>query len=109
MPDVVERQLLVPQLFDEEFRKAFPNVTRYFMTVVNQPEFKKVMGEVSLAKETAKYTPKAAPKPDEQPKKESKPAPPPQVCACKSCPKCALCSILKISSSYASKMGVHSR
>lgn len=101
---MLERQLLVPQLFDEEFRKPFPNVTRYFMTVVNQPEFKKVMGEVSLAKETAKYTPKAAPKPDEQPKKESKPAPPPQACVYRSCPKCALCSILSIS-----MMGVHIR
>lgn len=64
------------QLFDEEFRKPFPNVTRYFMTLVNQPEFKKVLGDVSLAKEAAKYTPKAKEaKPAEQPKKESKPGP----------------------------------
>ena len=76
------------QLFDEAFRNDFPNVQRWFLTLANQPAFKKVMGEVVLAKETLKYTPKkdnkaapaakpAAPKESkpEQPKKESKPAP----------------------------------
>ncbi len=82
---------MLVQLFDEAFRKDFPNVERWFLTLVNQPAFKNVMGEVVLAKETLKYTPKkdnkAAPaakesKPaaqkeskPEQPKKESKPAP----------------------------------
>ncbi|CAL8463238.1 g2772 [Coccomyxa elongata] len=79
------------KLFDEAFRKDFPNVQRWFLTLVNQPAFKNVMGDVVLAKETMKYTPKkndkaapaakeskpAAPKESkpEQPKKESKPAP----------------------------------
>jgi hypothetical protein len=65
----------VLQLFDEAFRKPYPNVTRYFLTLVNQPEFKKVLGEVKLAKETMKYTPPKKESKPEQPKKESKPAP----------------------------------
>ena len=37
-----------PGVFTADFRKAFPNVTRFFTTCVNQPAFKKVMGEVKL-------------------------------------------------------------
>jgi len=58
-------------VLDPGFRKSFANVNRWFLTCVNQPEFKSVMGEVKLcekmqvAKETA-----AAPA---EPKKEAKP------------------------------------
>ncbi|CAN0581063.1 unnamed protein product, partial [Ectocarpus sp. 12 AP-2014] len=50
--------------------KAFPCVTRWFTTCVNQPQFKAVIGTVELAKEemTAEGAPKA-------PKKEKKPQP----------------------------------
>lgn len=34
-----------------EYRKAFPCVTRWFTTCVNQPQFKAVIGVVELAKE----------------------------------------------------------
>lgn len=49
---------------------------RWFLTLVNQPEFKKVMGDVTLAKETAKYQPKKEEKPAAAAKKESKPEKP---------------------------------
>jgi len=35
-------------VFDPGFRKPFPNVTRWYLTVVNQPHAKKVMGHVEL-------------------------------------------------------------
>lgn len=46
-----------------EYRKAFPCVTRWFTTCVNQPQFKAVIGTVELAKQemTAEGAP-AAPK-----------------------------------------------
>lgn len=42
--------LLLPykHAMDPEFRKAFPNVNRWFNTLVNQPNFKAVVGAVSL-------------------------------------------------------------
>ena len=67
---------LLAQLFDEAFRKDFPNVQRWFSTLVNQPEFKKVMGEVALAKEALTYQAKKNDKPAPAAKKESKPEPP---------------------------------
>eukprot|EP00158_Paraphelidium_tribonemae_P001355 Partr_v1_DN24295_c0_g1_i1_m36562 putative Elongation factor len=36
------------QLFDEEYRSAFPNVTRWFEHAISLPEFKSVVGEYSL-------------------------------------------------------------
>ncbi len=36
------------QVFDPEWRKPYPNVERYFMTCAQQPEFRKVMGDVVL-------------------------------------------------------------
>jgi elongation factor 1-gamma len=56
---------------DAAFRKPFPNVTRWFLTVVNQPEYKAVTGEVKLCE--VKATPKevvVAEKPKPAPKKE---------------------------------------
>jgi len=40
---------LYKMVFDPKFRKGFGNVTRWYLTVVNQPEFKAVIGEVELA------------------------------------------------------------
>eukprot|EP01024_Parvocaulis_polyphysoides_P017362 TRINITY_DN1767_c0_g2_i1.p1 TRINITY_DN1767_c0_g2~~TRINITY_DN1767_c0_g2_i1.p1 ORF type:complete len:445 (-),score=82.69 TRINITY_DN1767_c0_g2_i1:181-1371(-) len=59
------------KVFASDFRKAFPNVERYFLTCINQPQFKTVMGDVALCTEPLKYTPKK-----EEKKKEKKPAEP---------------------------------
>lgn len=69
------------KVFGKEWRAEHPNITRYFLTCVNQPEFKKVIGEVSLPDTPLQYTapkeskPAATPKAAE-PKKpaEAKPA-----------------------------------
>jgi len=37
---------LYSMVFDPGFRKPFPNVTRWYLTVVNQPNAKKVMGHI---------------------------------------------------------------
>ena len=69
------------QVFDESFAKQFLAVARWFMTLVHQPQFSKVMGDVEIPKQPMKYDPKkasaAAPKKEskpEQPKKEKPPA-----------------------------------
>jgi len=75
-------------VFDASFRKPFQNVNRWYMTCVNQPEFKGVLGEVHFC-ESAKQAPTefhpstssnvaaAAPKtqdaPQQNKKKEEKP------------------------------------
>ncbi|XP_057493300.1 elongation factor 1-gamma-like [Actinidia eriantha] len=71
-------------LMTKSFTSEFPHVDRYFWTMVNQPNFSKIMGEVkqtetippvlstkkpSQPKETAK------PKPKDEPKKEAKKEP----------------------------------
>jgi len=51
LADIVVACTLVPfytKVFDTGYRKAFLNVTRWFLNVVNQPNFKKVQGEVTL-------------------------------------------------------------
>lgn len=40
---------------DEEFRKSFENVTRWFTTIVNQPNFQKVSGPVTLASKALEF------------------------------------------------------
>ncbi|RIA92214.1 hypothetical protein C1645_723568 [Glomus cerebriforme] len=64
-------------VLDTGFRKEHPNLSRWYTTLINQPAFKKVMGDVTLADVAVEYT---APKKDkpkkeqkEQPKKETKP------------------------------------
>lgn len=44
-------------VFDEEFTKPFPNLKRYYTTLVNQPEFKKVIGVAEFCKTAMKYVP----------------------------------------------------
>ena len=78
---IVTAVLRPMQVFDEAFAKQFPAVTRWFMTLVHQPHFHKVMGAVQIPTEPMKYNPKNTPaaaakkesKP-EQPKKEKAPA-----------------------------------
>lgn len=47
--------MLYKQVMEPSFRAPFTNVNRWFMTVVNQPEFKKVLGEVKLCETMAKF------------------------------------------------------
>ncbi|OIV91513.1 hypothetical protein TanjilG_08925 [Lupinus angustifolius] len=65
----------------KSFTSEFPHVERYFWTLVNQPNFRKVLGQVKQteaiipipsAKKPVKET---KPKAKEQPKKEAKPEP----------------------------------
>ena len=68
---------LYQKVLDAPFRKASVNTNRWYLTVVNQPEFKSVIGEVKLCEKTevASNAPvKTATKEKEQPKKQEKPA-----------------------------------
>ena len=40
---------------DDKFRGAFGNVNRWFTTCVNQPNFKKVLGDVKLCEKMATF------------------------------------------------------
>ncbi|KAI8577515.1 hypothetical protein K450DRAFT_252049 [Umbelopsis ramanniana AG] len=64
-------------VFDKEFRAQYKNVNRYFNTLINQPHFKAVVGDIPLCETALKYTPpKKEKKPAaEQPKKEKKAEP----------------------------------
>merc|ERR1712156_1154317 len=46
---------LYKQVLDPSFRKPFGNVTRWFNTVVNQPNFKAVSGSVELCTKMAEF------------------------------------------------------
>lgn len=81
---------------DEQFRKPFDHTNRWFQTIINQAQFKKVVAEVKLAakavefdpkkfadkkqaadkkaKEAKEQKPKEAAKPKEAPKPAAKPA-----------------------------------
>ncbi|XP_053575934.1 elongation factor 1-gamma [Bombina bombina] len=83
---------LYKQVLDPAFRQPFANVTRWFVTCVNQPQFHAVLGEVKLSDKMAQFDAKKfadmqpkkdAPKKDKpakEPKKEEKkkPAPAPE-------------------------------
>ena len=43
------------QVFEPAFREPFPNVTRWFLTCVNQPEFLAELGEVQLCSKAAQF------------------------------------------------------
>ncbi|KAM4617986.1 elongation factor 1-gamma [Discoglossus pictus] len=84
---------LYKQVLDPSFRQPFGNVTRWFVTCVNQPQFRAVLGEVKLCDkmaqfdakkfaemQTKKETPKKdkpAKEPKKEKKEEKKPAPAP--------------------------------
>merc|ERR1712072_1257015 len=73
------------QVFDAKFREPFPNVFRWFMTCVNQPEFVAVVGKVDLCVEAKSAKPAKAAKPAKEkakpqkaPKEKATPKPKPQ-------------------------------
>jgi len=51
---------LFEKVVDPAFRAPFPHVVRWFLTSVNQPNFKAVLGEVKLAETEAKFVQPAA-------------------------------------------------
>ena len=60
------------QVFDAKFRGSFPNLTRWFVTCMNHPEFAAILGEVALC-EKAKEA--VAPKGAKKDKASCDPAP----------------------------------
>jgi len=66
---------LFTTVLDKEFRKPFVNVVRWFVTLVNQPNFHAVLGDVHLVDvaQVAKKEEKPKPKKEEKPKAEPKP------------------------------------
>ncbi|XP_042758736.1 elongation factor 1-gamma 1 isoform X1 [Lactuca sativa] len=70
-------------LFTKSFTSEFPHVERYFWTMVNQPNFSKIikrMGEVKQAEVVLPFTSTKKPesKPKSEPKKEEAPKPKPE-------------------------------
>merc|ERR1719244_1611557 len=57
------------QVLEPAFRQPFPNVTRWFATCVNQPQFKAVLGEVKMCEKMAQFDAKKFG--EMQPKKEN--------------------------------------
>ncbi|XP_064184208.1 elongation factor 1-gamma isoform X2 [Anguilla rostrata] len=60
---------LYKQVLDPSFRQPFPNVTRWFVTCINQPQFKAVLGEVKLCEKMAQFDAKKFA--EMQPKKDA--------------------------------------
>ena len=54
-------------VFDKKWRADFPNVTRWYETIYNQPVYSAVVDKLSFIDEAVKYTP---PKKEPAPKKE---------------------------------------
>lgn len=48
-------RMLYQSVLDPEFRKPYGNVNRWFVTLVNQPQFKTVLGQVDLCKKMAEF------------------------------------------------------
>lgn len=71
--------MLYQQVMDPAFRGPYVNVNRWFVTLVNQPQFKKVIGEVKLCTTMAKFDPKKFaelhPKDDKKAKKQKEQKP----------------------------------
>jgi len=66
---------LYTMVFDPGFRKPFGNVTRWFLTIVNQPQAHKIVGDVVLCEKMQVAAETAAPAAAATPaKKEEKPA-----------------------------------
>merc|ERR1712168_1528347 len=47
--------MLYAQVLDPKFREPFGNVNRWFMTCINQPNFKSVLGDFSLCEKMAVF------------------------------------------------------
>lgn len=43
------------QVLEPSFRQPFVNVNRWFVTCLNQPQFKAVLGEVQLCEKMAQF------------------------------------------------------
>jgi len=52
---VCNLQSLYEQVLDPNFRKEFQNVNRWFTTMINQPNVKKVLGAVKLCEKMAQF------------------------------------------------------
>lgn len=79
LADIILASNLVPaftKFITASGRMTFVNLTRWFLTCVNQAEFKAVIGEVALCEERAVFVAKAA-----APKAEEKPAAAPKAVA----------------------------
>ncbi|KAF7126465.1 hypothetical protein RHSIM_Rhsim11G0121800 [Rhododendron simsii] len=72
------------RLMTKSFTSEFPHVERYFWTMVNQPNFSKILGEVKQTEQVPPVTSTKKPsepketaksKPKDEPKKEAKKAP----------------------------------
>ncbi|XP_008064282.2 elongation factor 1-gamma-like [Carlito syrichta] len=46
---------LYKQVLEPSFRQAFPNTNRWFLTCINQPQFRAVLGEVKLCEKMAQF------------------------------------------------------
>jgi elongation factor 1-gamma len=70
--------VLYLHVFDPPARKQYSSVTRWFITMINQPEFKSVVGDLKLCEKaptiptTSSVSSTATSKAPEQPKKQSK-------------------------------------
>jgi len=61
---------------DDHFRQPFPNINRWFTTIINQPQFKKVLPEVKLSTKAVEYDAKKfVSKPAKEEKKPEKKEP----------------------------------
>jgi len=68
-------RMLFEHLLDESSRSAYPHLVRWFTTIANQPEVKKVAGEMKLCVKPAVFDPKNAPKPQQQKQEKKKQEP----------------------------------
>lgn len=59
--------------FDAPTRAKYPHLTRHFLTIVNHPKIKPIVGEIELIEKAKVYTPPAKPKKEEKPKEAPKP------------------------------------
>jgi elongation factor 1-gamma len=75
LADIAIAMTLLPlykRVFSPEFRKPYTNVNRWFVTLINQAEFKAVIGEVKLAEVMEQYVaPKAEKKEEKKPEKKA--------------------------------------
>ncbi|XP_046849796.1 elongation factor 1-gamma-A-like [Xenia sp. Carnegie-2017] len=47
--------MLYKQVLEPEFRSPYGNVNRWFTTLINQPEFRNIIGSIALCKKMAKF------------------------------------------------------
>ncbi|GJJ14037.1 hypothetical protein Clacol_008294 [Clathrus columnatus] len=74
--DVQLASILVPAAkttFDAPTRAKYPHLTRHFITLINHPKIKPIVGEIQLIDKAVVYTAPAKPKKEEKPKEAPKP------------------------------------